>query len=152
MRSKLALAAVVVAGAACSSDPEPPARPGTGATAAREVSFRNDVLPILSRSCATAACHGTTENNLGVHLPVADPAAVLAELARESPTATGVKLVQPGDPKASFFQAKVDGTQAEFESKCLLAGCGDSMPPGNMLDASERDVLRNWIAQGAKDN
>jgi hypothetical protein len=114
--------------------------------------FRKDIIPILDKFCATSACHATEERNLGITLKIADPAAVYAELKKESPTAKGTPFVTPGDPKKSFLQAKIDGNQADFEASCLLLGCGEIMPPGSKLTTSQRDTFRAWITAGAKDD
>jgi len=148
MRRALASALVVLAAVtACSSDES------TGTTpTAKTPTFRKDIIPLLDTYCATSACHATEERNLGITLKIADPAAVYAELRKESPTAKGTPFVVPGDPKKSFLQAKIDGTQSELASICLLPSCGDTMPPGTKLTTSQRDTFRGWIAAGAKDD
>jgi len=150
MRSALVLlASLGLAIIACSDD--------TGTTPAptkRTPQFRKDVMPILETYCATSACHLTEDRNLGITLKVSDPVAVYAELKKDSPTAKGNPFVVPGDPKKSFLQAKIDGTQSEFEQACLLPACGEIMPPGASakLTTSQRDTFRNWIIAGAKDD
>ncbi len=148
-RALLGFAILAVAIVACSDD--------TGTTPGlekRTPQFRKDVMPLLEQYCATSACHLTEDQNLGITLKVADPAAVYAELKKDSPTAKGNPFVVPGDPKKSFLQAKIDGTQAEFEQFCLLPACGEIMPPGasTKLTPRQRDVFREWIAAGAKDD
>lgn len=151
--ASLATLALSAALLACSSSSDPPAGGGdAGATETGPRAFRKDVIPVLAAFCATSACHGSKENNLGVHLLTGDPAAVYAELQRESPTATGVKFIVPGDPAKSFFFAKIEGTQSDFSDKCLIPACGETMPPGSKLTTAQRATIRQWIADGAKND
>ena len=148
MRVRAALALSAVVAISCSSE-------DTGTTPVLRQStpqFRKDIIPILDKFCATSECHATEEKNLGITLKIAEPAAIYAELKKDSPTAKGTPFVTPGDPKKSFLQAKIDGTQAEFETSCLLVGCGETMPPGSKLTTSQRDAFRAWITAGAKDD
>lgn len=140
--------------AACSSaDPTPsPGTDGGTTTPGGEVSFSKTVIPILAAKCATSQCHGNLQNNLGVHLKVDDPNAVYAELQKTSPTANGAKFIVAGDPKKSFFFAKVEGAQDDFSDSCLVPGCGETMPPGTKLGGEQRTTIRTWIEQGAKNN
>jgi len=153
-RTLAGLALLALAGAlvSCSSSSDPPAGGDAGGAGTGSASFKKDVIPVLSAFCATSACHGSRENNLGVHLLTADPAAVYAELQRESPTATGVKFIVPGDPAKSFFFAKIEGTQSDFSDKCLIPACGETMPPGSKLTTAQRATIRQWIEGGAKND
>ncbi|MBX3188187.1 MAG: hypothetical protein KF819_14290 [Labilithrix sp.] len=136
---------IVASSSSCSSDPEPEEAP--------PAKFKADVLPILRTSCALTACHGSASSNLGIHLPE-DAALVYKELQKVSPTANGVKFVVPGDPENSYFMLKIDGTQGKVGAKCANGTCGDQMPPrpDPLLSARRRDVVRRWIAAGAKDD
>jgi hypothetical protein len=151
MRPRLALAMLASLVASCSSSTDDTKSPDAASSSA-ERSFENDVVPILAASCATGQCHGNKENNLGVHLLTSDPAAVYAELQRESPTATGAKFIVAGDPSKSFFYAKIEGLQDDFTSRCLIPGCGETMPPGTKLPVASRETIKQWILQGAKQN
>jgi len=71
----------------------------------------------------------------------------------------GAKLIVAGDPSQSFFMTKLDGCQNAANLTCVKIKsnktdfvCGDSMPDGNLLCDSERDLFRRWIAQGAQNN
>lgn len=144
----LATALALAGLSACSSDDGG----GTPRTpTATTPTFRKDVHPVLRGSCALPVCHGTTANNLGLLVPE-DPTAAYKELLKDSPTANGAKLVAPGDAAASFLMAKMDGTHASFQDKCLLPGCGDKMPPSGILAQDKRDLVRAWIKAGAKDD
>lgn len=134
----------VCAGACSSSSTDP--TPSSGA------SFRKDVVPILAARCASDACHGNTQNKVGVHFITSDPAAVYAELQKTSPTASGAKFVVPGEPKKSFLFAKIEGAQDDFTDTCTVPGCGETMPPGTKLGGEQRATIRTWIEQGAKND
>jgi hypothetical protein len=79
---------------------------------------------------------------------------------RPSTTAPSMPIVDPGKPGNSFLMRKLDNCWAGLDSggKCtpLENGpmpCGETMPFGGaLLDAGERDMVRRWIYQGAKDN
>jgi hypothetical protein len=135
---------------ACSSQPEPltltPRDGGTSASSGT-ASFSKDVMPIIGESCALTACHAAKQSNLGIHLTF-DEAQVYAELEKASPTFAGVKFVVPGKPDESLVMAKMDGTQAKVAA--CNGGCGREMPPEDLLPQEKRDVLRRWIANGAK--
>jgi hypothetical protein len=62
------------------------------------------------------------------------------------PSAYGEVRVVPGDPDASFLVAKVATTQ-------LPAALGKPMPLHfDRLTPDEQRIVREWIAQGARDN
>jgi hypothetical protein len=119
-------------------------------------SFRNDVLPVFTQSCAFSTCHGTeATSNQGLYLGAGtspDPVKVRASLLAISATA-GMPYVTPGDPKGSFVMRKLDGDQCMLDTTCLSRTCGARMPRnGAQLLQPQRDTVRRWIAQGAKDN
>ena len=120
---------------------------GADVSATAPLSFRLDVMPILSKSCAFGSCHGAASaaSNHGVFLG-ADPAAVRAALVNvPSSQAPSLAYVTPRDPSASYLMHKLDGELAE--------GGGASMPKGaDLLPSAKRDVVRRWIAAGARDD
>lgn len=129
------------------------------------VSFQNDVLPILRRSCGlSSSCHGTSSNPPGyVYLGPApsdpppsalDIQAMFSSMLAPAKEATGMARVKPGAPDQSFLMYKMDG---DFSCKGLTCdatlGCGTSMPQSSpLLSADERNLIRRWIAQGAKND
>lgn len=139
----IALAAV----SACSSD-----SPAAAADAGKAVSFQTDVMPILSESCALASCHSAGQASAGIHLTY-DPAQVYAELQKTS-VAYSKKFVVAGNPDQSFIIAKMDGVQVAF---CGSA-CGTEMPPPEektgdaLLPVATRNIVKQWIREGAKNN
>ena len=149
-------AVVLLAIAACSSDPAPTIGGGNkdagGAVDARNPypSFRDDVVPIVQASCALTACHASKESNLGIFLAY-DAAQIYAELKKTSPTASGAIFVVPGDPAKSYLMVKLEGKQAALAAKCASGSCGAEMPPGSLLPADKLEAVRKWITEGAKD-
>ncbi len=128
------------------------------------VSFRTDVLPTFQNSCGlSASCHG---NQAG---PIAQPylgpptsagtatdtdidAIFAANVNVDSVKEMGMKIVAPGDPANSFLMHKVDNSLKCETLKCGT-NCGGSMPLGTPTLAQEqRDKIRRWIAQGAKND
>lgn len=106
----------------------------TERAAAAEVSYTKDVLPILSRNCLH--CHGQDPSHRNASLRLD---------CFESPSddAFGSEhVIERGDPEQSEFFARVTAEDAELR-----------MPPvdsGKVLKPAEIEVLRNWIAQGAR--
>ena len=142
----LALAQLLASGgdARSSSVPE-------RATAAGQVSFRRDVLPVLATSCATVSCHGG-----GSRPPVL---ATRGGASRVRAALVGVAsgdrpdhaYVEPGAPDASYLVQKIEGRLVDAE--CTEHDCGSPMPLDNpSLPAGARATIRAWIAQGARDN
>jgi len=105
--------------------PAPTKAPVAEEQPAADVSFADDVLPILGAKCV--ACHGslggwsaTDYDNIingGDHGPV----------------------VVPGDPNSSLLVQRLQGT-------------GGFMPPGMPLPGDEVDLITSWIQAGALDN
>lgn len=99
------------------------------------LSFRNDVLPILSgHGCASGACHAKAEGQNGFHLTVFayDPASDYREIVHN---ARG-RRVFPAAPEQSLLILKATN-RIPHEG-------GEAIPPGS---ASER-ILLEWIRQG----
>lgn len=133
--SGLAFALVLVIGCGDDKASEPP------------VSFKKEVMPFLAESCALTACHASAEKNLNIHL-TADPVQVYAELQRTS--SFGPKYIVAGKPSDSFVMRKMDGTQKTMTG--CSKGCGVQMPPDDPIDRDSRDLIRQWIIEGAKNN
>ncbi len=123
---------------------------GSSGTSGGTPKFRADVNPLLGASCALAACHGSSASNLGIYIPY-DAAEAYASLQKQSPTAK-MSFVVPGDPKNSYLQIKLDGTQGQIASKCGST-CGAQMPLDlPVLTQEKRDLIRAWIQAGAKND
>lgn len=126
------------------------------------VSFKADVLPIMSRSCGlSGSCHGGGASLAqGFFAPsssdgaptAAEATAMFDALYGTARHAQGMARVKPGAPAESFLMYKLDGdfTCAGLTCADDAEGCGDTMPQGShLLALSERDTIRRWIAQGA---
>jgi len=184
MTDRISRAAVVALFAVlgCSPAPTPPPAPGCASfdyagytPGAKQVSFKNDVVPIFARACAFSTCHGANQNPMGglylgpnVNNVMGNASATPpfyppddATLARIHGGIVGAKgqlpvtmhLVEPGSPKDSFLMHKIDGDQACVDIACnpIATGkCGESMPQRSTpLDPAEAGAIRDWIAQGA---
>jgi hypothetical protein len=131
------------------------AAPSAADLASPPASFETDVAPILAKSCAFSACHGSKgSGNHGVFLAAksaADVAAAKTALLSPSHALASMPYVTPGDPEHSFVMHKLDGNLCALDAQCEGGSCGKSMPEGNaLLPEASRDAIRRWIAQGAK--
>ena len=93
------------------------------------VYFQNTILPLVVSSCGTTGCHDQASQKDGVVLT--DYASIIN---------TGE--IKPGDPNDSEL----------FET---LSEDGDDLmppPPYDPLSSEQIRVIRQWIAQGAKNN
>jgi formylglycine-generating enzyme required for sulfatase activity len=93
------------------------------AAAAPAVDFKTQIQPLLTKQCS--GCHGAERPAGGVNLT-------------ERASAIKGGLV-PGKPEASLFYKVLE----------LPAGTARAMPPGQQLPKAERDLIRQWIAEGA---
>lgn len=130
----------------------------------KTVSFKTNVLPIFQQSCGvSAACHQSQSGPSGQPYlgPPTGPAPTQADIDKIFAQNVGVaavkaptmKIVEAGNPKGSFLMHKMDNTLKCADVTCGDAGCGASMPLANpSLGATERDTVRLWIAQGAKND
>lgn len=168
MKAWLALATLV--GLASCGTPPPEWGPDAGACVAYAsapgfdltapaMSFKTNVMPVLTASCSSASCHGVADGAqgglfLGAELKQgADAAKVYADLVGPMSGELGsMPYVTPGDPAKSFVMHKLDGDQCMFEQACANHTCNDTMPRDGQLPVETRDILRRWIAQGAQNN
>lgn len=164
MASRFAALPLAVAFVACSSagTKTPPACAAYEVPAGVDllqpvVRFRTDVQPIFAQSCAFTSCHGNRGGLAGgVYLSGAATDATdmhAALVGAPSPELPTMALVKAGDPKSSYLMRKLDGDSCLLTADCKDHDCGEAMPrTGDLLPASARDVVRRWIAQGAKDD
>ncbi len=95
-----------------------------------KVDFAREVQPIFAKRCFS--CHGPDKSEAGLRLNKRESA--LAELP------SGEHAVIPGDLGKSELLNRVASTEE-----------GERMPPeGKPLTAEQVDVLRRWVAEGAK--
>ena len=94
------------------------------------VDFTRDIQPLLASRCY--ACHGPDQAESGLRLTDAEGAYI--------ETDSGEHAIVPGDPDAGTLISRIL-SEDEFER----------MPPeGEPLDAEQVEMLRRWIADGAK--
>lgn len=98
-----------------------------------EVSYQNDVLPILQASCI--GCHGGTN----------EEGEVVVELGYNMTTYEGLMagsdygpVIEPGDPDGSLFLEMIVN--------------GDMPEEGDPLAPEQIETIRTWIAEGAQNN
>jgi hypothetical protein len=132
----------------------PASRSYVGTPAGQPRSFRKDVMPVLTGSCALGSCHGDRNGNpgVGIFLPLGDPDGIYADLQGTSHVASGAKFVVPRDPGRSFLYAKMSGDLGPFTSVCPASGCGELMPPDGRIDAADLATVKLWITEGATNN
>lgn len=96
-----------------------------------DISFNNDVLPILVQQCATEACHSgqNPEGNLNL-----EAAFAFTELT----TGNG-GYVDTLNPDLSLLYAQMNSLS-------------DPMPPEGRLDDCILELILDWISQGAREN
>jgi len=111
----------------CKESPTNPNTPGTGSG---EASFQQQVKPIFGKyGCPT--CHGGMAGLTVVTV------ATLLEGGTHGPA------IIPGSPDSSLLVKKIS----------LTPPFGDRMPRGGpYLSDGEIQVIKTWIAEGAKDN
>ncbi len=101
-----------------------------GDNAKVEVSFANDIRPILKTKCMS--CHGGVRQLGGLSF--------LFEEDMYKPLRSGALAVVPGDPEVSEMYLRVISDQAQ-----------KVMPPeGGQLSFEETELIRRWIEEGAK--
>ena len=104
------------------------------AIAQKPVDFNRDIRPILSNKCL--ACHGPDDAKREAGLRLDDVKIATHELD------SGAVAIVPGKPEAS-----------ELIRRITSSDDGERMPPadfGKPLSLAEIDVLKCWIAEGAK--
>ena len=105
-----------------------------GAAHPTEVDFNRDIRPILSENCLK--CHGPGEEERKAKLRLD-----VREVAIK-PAKSGSVAIVPGAPEKSELVARITATDPD-----------DRMPPlktGKELSRGQIELLRRWIAQGAR--
>lgn len=103
------------------------------------VSFSAQVQPIFTNRCVNAGCHPGGSAPFPLQAGVSYGRLVNV-VATEAPCA-GIMRVKPSDADNSAVYRRLQGT------------CGNQMPLGlTPLPQAERDLVRDWINQGAPNN
>ena len=100
------------------------------------VSFSNKIQPLFNSQC-TGSCHGS---NGGLSLAAGSSYTNLVNIQAQS-SCVSLKRVLPNDAANSVLYKKVSGTT-----------CGEQMPQGSSLNASDIALIKDWINQGANNN
>jgi Planctomycete cytochrome C len=98
------------------------------------VSFASDIQPIFSSNCV--GCHGDGGNG-GLDLRPGMSYGNLVSVAAEGGSGN---RVEPGEAAASFLYQRLADTT------------GAGMPPSGPLPLSTREMVAEWINDGANDN
>lgn len=152
----------------CAAVPDGCFEPGACfADAPAGVSLRNDLIPLMQRSCTlSSACHTdpTSPTNSEGYKPYlgakknegeSDIPTILAAIVDvEAWGDPSRHVVAPGDWEGSYFMNKLDGALDGCPDLDCPDGCGRLMPQGSPkpLPLAERNLFRAWIAEGAQDN
>lgn len=130
------LTGTLVAGlAGRGGDAGPAPASGPAAPAADTVSYKEDVLPIFQKRCAR--CHGATDEEGEV---VAEVSLIVIDYERLMMGSEFGPVVTAGDPVDSWLLEMI--TEGDMPPE----GEGDKVPE------EEIAIIRQWIAEGAKNN
>ena len=97
------------------------------------------VSEIFAVSCAFSGCHSGGEPAGDLSLEGDFAARIVGVDSGQRPD---FKLVDPGNPDKSYLLIKVRGDDEMVSQQ---------MPPGNPLPAEQVEIIRAWIASGAKE-
>lgn len=106
------------------------------------LSFSRDVEPILDGTCARMGCH------TGVN-----PAEELdLRAGRAHAALVGVTAVQCGDSRARVAPGNPDSSYLIDKLTGVDLCAGTAMPKGSPLARAEIQLIRDWVAAGARDD
>ena len=137
MRLSLLLTAVLL-WASCGGDDSTVGPDGEGEGTLTEATLAQ-VSEVFAVSCTISGCHSGGEPAAGLSLEGDFAASIVGVASEQRPD---LKLVDPGNPNKSYLLIKVRGDD-EIVSQ--------QMPPGNPLSAEQVEIIRAWIASGAKE-
>jgi len=95
------------------------------------VSFKQDIIPILTANCALTGCHTTPDAQSGLNLS--------ASIAYSQLLNPSKGYVVAGNPLYSVMYAQIT-TATQI------------MPPTGKMDNCSINIIKIWIQQGAKNN
>jgi hypothetical protein len=111
-----------------------------GASDSITVSFKKDLEPILSKTCARPSCHGAAKS---AGMQLSEGAAYENLVKIKSTEVPRYMRVDPGIPDSSYIVMKLEGRQAVGRRMPLI---------GKPLSEKEIKSIRDWIASGAKND
>lgn len=115
---------------------------GSTCSCGSTVSFGSQLQPILTSQCATTGCHTGNMPKASLNLTSGKSHAELVNVA--SSACSGKSLVVPGAVDQSYLMNKLTG----------VGMCAGSVMPkaGGALPASQIELFRTWICNGAPNN
>jgi len=119
------------------SEKKEPTEPGV---VKEDPSFSRDIQPIFNLHCGLAGCHGAEPGAAGLNLSAGRAYVNLVNIP--SVEVPALLRVAPGDPENSYLVIKIEGRQT----------VGERMPVGGILSDQAIQLIRNWVAKGAKNN
>ena len=128
----------VLSWAGCGGDDSAVGPDGEGEGTLTEATL-TQVREVFAVSCAFSGCHSGGEPAAGLSLEGDFATRIVGVDSGQRPD---FKLVDPGNPNKSYLLIKVRGDD-EIVSR--------QMPPGNPLSAEQVEIIRAWIASGAKE-
>ena len=137
MRLSLLLTAALL-WAGCGGDDSTVGPDGEGEGTLTEATLAQ-VSEVFAVNCTFSGCHSGGEPAAGLSLEGDFAARIVGVASGQRPD---FKLVEPGKPDDSYLLIKVRGDD-EIVSQ--------QMPPGNPLPAEQVEIIRAWIASGAKE-
>lgn len=138
----LALPFALVLLVACGGEPDPPPPPPVDPT------LTNVQNRVLSLSCSlSGSCHkgASAAGQLNLETGMSH-----AQLMRASTEVTTKMLVVAGQPDASYLMDKL--LNRNLPTSPNPQDPWTSMPPGVLLEADRLELIRAWIAAGAKND
>ena len=138
MRLSLLLTAVLL-WASCGGDDSTVGPDGSDGEDQLTEATLAQVSEVFAVSCVTSGCHSGGDPAAGLSLE-GDFAARIVGVASEQ--RSDLKLVDPGNPDKSYLLLKVRGDDEIISQQ---------MPPGAPLPAEQMEIIRAWIASGAKE-
>jgi hypothetical protein len=116
------------------------------------ISYKNNIQPVFTTSCALGGCHDATSSAQGLNLSAGASYRQLVNVP--STEQRTVKRVQPGDPTASYLVRKIKNTEGItgtiMPQGCLNGGTGTNGAP--CLTGDQMDMISTWILACAPNN
>lgn len=98
-----------------------------------------EVSEVFAVSCTTSGCHSGGDPAADLSLEGDFAGRIVGVASEQRPD---LKLVDPGNPNKSYLLIKVRGDDEIISQR---------MPPGAPLSAEQVEIIRAWIASGAKE-
>jgi hypothetical protein len=108
-----------------------------GGSGAPQVTFTDDVHPILVAKCGDSSCHGSADSFLPGH-GVTDAAVAYQEVLDSSPA---------GGPVYERILVRINAEPNSIMPP-TYAGCGGAIGEPGCLTQAEYDIIEAWVEQG----